>query len=29
MTKEKKGYRILPSETHKAFEQIFRQKADE
>ena len=29
MTKEKKGYRILPSETHKAFVQIFRQKADE
>ena len=29
MTKEKKGYRILPSETHKVFEQIFRQKADE
>ena len=29
MTKEKKGYRILPSETHKAFEQIFRQKAEE
>ena len=29
MTKEKKGYRILPAETHKAFVQIFAQKADD
>ncbi|MBQ7155643.1 MAG: hypothetical protein IJR85_08845 [Synergistaceae bacterium] len=29
MTKEKKGYRILPGETHKAFVQIFAQKADD
>ncbi|MBQ3653136.1 MAG: hypothetical protein II954_01815 [Synergistaceae bacterium] len=29
MTKEKKGYRILPSETHKAFVQMFKPKADE
>lgn len=29
MTKEKKGYRILPGDTHKVFVQIFAQKADE
>lgn len=29
MTKEKKGYRILPSETHKAFVQIFSRKAED
>ena len=29
MTKEKKGYRILPSETHKTFVQMFKPKADE
>ena len=29
MTKEKKGYRILPAETHKVFVQIFAQKADD
>lgn len=29
LTKEKRGYRILPSETHKVFVQTFAQKADE
>ena len=29
MTREKQGYRILPRETHKAFEQMFKVKADE
>ena len=29
MTKEKQGYRILPSETHKVFVQVFSQKADD
>ena len=29
MTKEKKGYRILPGETHKAFVDMFRPKADD
>ena len=29
MTKEKRGYRILPRETHKVFESMFRPKADD
>ena len=29
LTKEKRGYRILPSETHKVFVNMFRPKADE